>query len=101
MRAFYDHGNALIRLLLEMFGVGVGLEVVFLDHFQNARSRSVADVRVVVDDAGDSSHRIPGLTGNVFDRHSMPLFLMRNLVFAQPLTAPATTPSMIYFWQIR
>ena len=67
--AFYDHGNALAGLLFQVFGVGVGPEVVFFNDRPDAGPGRRADVGVVVDDAGHGAHGVAGLPGNVLDGH--------------------------------
>ena len=77
-------------LWIEVLRVGIELISAFLRQRQNGAACLLADIRQAVQGAGDRADGVAGQAGKVFDRH-----------MGYPLTAPAATPLMIYFWQNR
>ncbi len=70
--ALDDDGDGGAGLLLEMAGVGVGLEALLGHHGHHLPAGLLGDVGVVVEHAGHGGHAYPGQPGNVFDGHSRP-----------------------------
>ena len=104
-------------VLLELLGIDVQLEAAFRRGLQNHLSCPFADVGVVIQRPGNGADGIPRLGGQVLDCHgySPSLFSVwemptgpgpvgmycKSLLSDQPFTAPAATPLMMYFWQVR
>ena len=68
--ALDDDGDAGTGLLLEMFGVLVGLEAVGLHHRQNLLPGFLADIRMIVEHPGHRRHAAAGQPGNILNRHA-------------------------------
>ena len=71
-----DDGDAGAGLLLEVLGVVVGLEILFLHHGQYLAAGLLTDVRVVVEHAGHGGHTVSGELGNILYGHGIPSFCL-------------------------
>ena len=74
LRALYNEGQPLRRLLLQMLGIGVGLVAVLRHNGQYFPACVLADAGVVVQHAGHCAHGIAGLVGNILDGQSCAFF---------------------------
>ena len=105
--ALDDDGDAGARLLLEVLGVVVGLKAVFLDYRHNPAAGLLADVGVVVENAGYGGYAEAGQAGDILDGHGCTLLSgddaenSMGKTNSYPFTAPAATPLMMCFWQAR
>ena len=94
--AFHHNEDGVALLLLERLCAGVQLKAMFRRDGEDGAPRPFADVRLVVEHARDGAERVAGQAHEILDRH-----VPRRLFRRHPLTAPAATPLMIYFWQKR
>ena len=69
--ALYQHQDAAVHRLLEVFGVGILDIAVSLHYLHNAPPGLFAHVGVVIQHAGDGSHRIAAFFCNILDRHGI------------------------------
>ena len=67
--AFYDQGNAIVCLLLQVLGIGVGFVIVAVDHLQNPAAGFGADAGGVVQRPRYGADCVAGFPRNVFNRH--------------------------------
>ena len=69
--ALYQHQYAAAHRLLQILGVGIQNEAGLFHHRQDALPRLFADVRVVIQHAGNGAYRIAGFPGNILDGHGI------------------------------
>lgn len=86
--ALYHQGKALVGLLLQVLGVGIGLVAVLRHHGKDLLPCLGADAGVMVQHAGDGPHRVARLAGDILNgQKGLPSFLN------PPLPRPARTPA--------
>ena len=97
--ALDDKRHTAAGLLLQVLGVAVQFEVVGLHHRQHLGAGLLGHIRTVIQHTGYRTHRVSGQLCYVLDgQRNSPLVVCSG---AYPLTAPAATPLMMYFWQDR
>ena len=65
--ALYHQGKALVGLLLQVLGVGIGLVAVLRHHGKDLFPCLGADAGVMVQHAGDGPHRVARLAGDILN----------------------------------